>query len=861
MVVGNLVQDKDIIDNYDVEKATLFNEQNLPWIVLLLGVFISVAAFVGLNIYASGHTEKDRSQLFQEVRQQIEGRIEYATKAIQVISLEQAVSPETSPAVLDDYYFDTQNVFEGIYQVREGRGAGLDWNLVYGSTAWDDADARRQLYIPVKSLFRSFSRMSTDDLLRNPVHGFLSDVNLPSLKVQGHADRLFMLASKSGGPLSENIVVGLGSMSQLVGHTDLLNRPGILRVQLTSRETGEVIYAYDEKPGWKAPDTQKLIRDINIGTVPVVMELVVTNTTGTKALKLLPYIFLVFGTLLTVVLLLYTRSKRDTENQIAALNVAVEQNLKDMDKILDERTVLEKSVKKGSREYKAIINSVSDIVFETDPQGEIVVLNNAWERITGVSSDDAKGQDLFSFIHKQDQTEQREQLREMVAGKKQAYRFFTKLRTADDSYRAVEMAMTMLKQDDEKNLRVVGTITDVEARHRAERALDETEKKYSAIVEHAAGGIFQLSLAGRFLSANPAMARILGYAKPEELKEKILNAYEEVYVNPRDVGRMQRELEGIGSVQNFETEIYTQDGQKKWVNVNMRAVKGDSDDIAYYEGSMEDVTKRRNAETGLREAKIQSDLANRAKSEFLANMSHELRTPLNAIIGFSEIIKDEVLGKVDNRQYWEYSRDIYDSGKKLLKIINEILDVSRIDVGDRQLNEGLVKTDNVVESCIEFLSAKAEEGGLVITNLTKGSMPHLVGEELAIKQIFINLLSNAVKYTPSGGRVTVSHEIDPDGRLRVSITDTGVGLDETEIEKALSPFGQIETALDRSGSGAGLGLTLADALIKLHGGKLELFSQKGIGTTATVIFPASRIQRSEGAGTGSAAASKDETAS
>ena len=127
-----------------------------------------------------------------------------------------------------------------------------------------------------------------------------------------------------------------------------------------------------------------------------------------------------------------------------------------------------------------------------------------------------------------------------------------------------------------------------------------------------------------------------------------------------------------------------------------------------------------------------------------------------------------------------------------------------------------------------------------------GTVPNVIAEELALKQIILNLLSNAIKFTPEGGRVTLAHEIDNDGMMRISVTDTGIGLDESEIEKALSPFGQVETSLSRSGSGAGLGLTLVDSLMKLHGGRLELFSQKGIGTTATIIFPARRVTQETG---------------
>ncbi|HEY0901657.1 MAG TPA: PAS domain-containing sensor histidine kinase, partial [Micavibrio sp.] len=412
----------------------------------------------------------------------------------------------------------------------------------------------------------------------------------------------------------------------------------------------------------------------------------------------------------------------------------------------------------------------------------------------------------------------------------------------------------MLRQDETRQLRVVGTITDVEDRRRTERALTEAEKKYRTIVENAAGGIYQVTPEGHFLSVNPAYARILGYDSPDHLMKHVRNAHEQLYRMPRERARFIRELEQKGMVQGFEAEMLTRQGNYIWVNENARTVRDDEGHILYYEGSLENISQRKEAELKMSDAMLQSDLANRAKSEFLANMSHELRTPLNAIIGFSEIISNEVYGAINHRQYWDYAKDIHTSGKQLLRIINDILDVSRIDAGDRQLNESSIDMQKLVQSCVDFIGAKITESGLHVNNVTINHIPDLVGEELAVKQCLLNLLSNAMKFTQSGGSITISSEVDGDGRLRLSVTDTGVGLDDDEIEKALSPFGQVETALSRSTSGAGLGLTLVTSLMRLHGGHLELVSQKGIGTTATLVFPRKRVVKADrGPGSGGAA--------
>jgi PAS domain S-box-containing protein len=384
-------------------------------------------------------------------------------------------------------------------------------------------------------------------------------------------------------------------------------------------------------------------------------------------------------------------------------------------------------------------------------------------------------------------------------------------------------------------------MTDVEDRRRAEKALSEAEKKFRAIVENAAGGIYQMTPKGRYLSVNPAMARILKYESEQDVIDRIHNAYTQIYRDAREHKAMMRDLEKSGAVKNIELQVACRDGTLIWINENARVVRDDEGKILYFEGSIEDITQRKNAEIQLREAKLQSDLANRAKSEFLANMSHELRTPLNAIIGFSEIIKDEVFGPIGQRQYWDYANDIYGSGKHLLKVINDSLDVARIEAGERQLNEARLNMTKICHTALDMMGPKIEAKRLAVTNYIDDQIPNVIGEETAIKQILSNILSNAIKFTPEGGRITISYERDEVGDLRVSVTDTGVGLDEDEIERALSPFGQVNNDLDRATSGAGLGLTLVTSLMELHGGRFELFSQKGIGTTATLVFPSSRV--------------------
>ncbi len=572
------------------------------------------------------------------------------------------------------------------------------------------------------------------------------------------------------------------------------------------------------------------------------MDIKIEFRKGTKHFFIdqMPYIFALLGLIMTVSGIFYIRAHNRQSETLARMNMELESKNTELLQQIDQRENLNDALRQSEVDNRALIDSVSDIIFETDTQGKILFLSASWRKVTGFDPDQSVEQDIFSMIHPQEQRQQRKDFDIFVRGQKPGYRAFTRLRAADGTFRAVELAMSMIRQDSDRNLRVVGTLTDVEERRRAERALSEAEKKYRTIVENAAGGIYQLTPEGIYLSANRAMARILGYESPEQMLREVKNANTTIYADPKERAQFVIELQQHTDCYNYETEMIRRDGKKIWVNENIRVVKDELGNILYFEGSIEDITQRKLSEIALRDAKTRSDLANRAKSEFLANMSHELRTPLNSIIGFSEIIKNEVFGPIGQESYLEYAKDINQSGQSLLKVINEILDISRIEAGDRQLNESIVDVKKVVLGILDLMSTKISSNGMNIINAI-GSVPNVVCEEVAIKQIMMNLISNAIKFTPSGGRITISADVNNRGELQLSVTDTGIGIDETEIEKVLSPFGQADNEFNRSGSGAGLGLTLVKALIGLHDGRLEMFSQKGLGTTATIVFPVERI--------------------
>lgn len=241
------------------------------------------------------------------------------------------------------------------------------------------------------------------------------------------------------------------------------------------------------------------------------------------------------------------------------------------------------------------------------------------------------------------------------------------------------------------------------------------------------------------------------------------------------------------------------------------------------------------------EARRRAESANNSKSQFLATMSHELRTPLNAIMGFSEVMHAEVLGPIGSAKYKDYAGTIHESGRHLLHLINEILDLSRIEAGKYELTEQRVRLADVTDDCHRLLKLRAEAKGLEIVEDVPDSLPPVWADERAMRQICLNLMSNALKFTPKGGRITVTVDTITGGGQRLSVRDNGPGIPADEIPKVLQPFGQGSLAHKTAEGGTGLGLSIVQSLIELHGGTFELKSELRRGTEATVILPARRV--------------------
>ena len=287
--------------------------------------------------------------------------------------------------------------------------------------------------------------------------------------------------------------------------------------------------------------------------------------------------------------------------------------------------------------------------------------------------------------------------------------------------------------------------------------------------------------------------------------------------------------------------IVRPDGSVRWMVEHIHSDYDEAGKRVSSFGIIQDITEQRHRETQLSAAYLRADLESRAKTQFLATMSHELRTPLNAIIGFSEVMKAEMLGPLGMPAYKEYAGDIHGSGTFLLAIINELLDLSLIDSGEMKLDESLFQIDKIAASGILLLRSKAADKGVRLTQAGQGDPPLLRGDARRIKQAVVNLLGNAIKFTPAGGSVELSTNWSSEGMI-VTVRDTGIGIAGDDLDRVMRPFVQAENWLARKHEGAGLGLAITKSICELHGGTLVLESELGRGTVARILLPASRIE-------------------
>lgn len=400
---------------------------------------------------------------------------------------------------------------------------------------------------------------------------------------------------------------------------------------------------------------------------------------------------------------------------------------------------------------------------------------------------------------------------------------------------AIDVAVTDMKYDEQSIF--IAAIRDISDRKRAEAFAAEAQRRLEVAIASTSEGFVLWDPEDRLVLCNKRFREF--YKEVDDLLVPgwrfvdIIRAHAETGDVPAAVGRVDEwvcdGLERHVSEGRPYKQLLT---NGRWLRISERRT-WDGGIV----GIITDITDDERREKALNKAKEQSEFANRAKTAFLANMSHELRTPLNAIIGFSEIIKTELLGPVGSAKYLSYATDIYDSGNHLLDVISDILNISQIESGKLKPKPEAVNLCDTIETSLKFIKEKVKNLDHRLLVKLDQNLPFIYADERLMKQTLINLLSNAVKFTPQGGSITVRASHLPTDQLEISVSDTGIGMTEEEITRALEPFGQVDNSLNRKYEGTGLGLSLVKSFVELHKASLDIDSKPDVGTTITIRFP------------------------
>ncbi|OCQ97894.1 histidine kinase [Oscillatoriales cyanobacterium USR001] len=409
-------------------------------------------------------------------------------------------------------------------------------------------------------------------------------------------------------------------------------------------------------------------------------------------------------------------------------------------------------------------------------------------------------------------------------------------------------------------------------RKRAEEAIRQAEAKYRSIFENAVEGIFQSTPDGYYISANPALANIYGYQNSETMLSELTNIASQLYVNPNRRNEFITAIEATGELLRFESEIYRQDGGIIWISENARIVRDANGAIACYEGTVQDISQRKKAESALKLALEAAEAANRAKSTFLANMSHELRTPLNAIIGYSEMLKEEV----EDLSLIDFIPDldkIRTAGKHLLSLINDILDISKIEAGRMDLYIETFDISALIDGVVATAQPLIEKNNNTLEVFCASNIGIMSTDVTKMRQVLLNLLSNAAKFTQQGvitlivERVKnpqmpspqVSNSLEQNDKvlplimknreafsqfliydcdsLIFQVADTGIGMSPQQLKQLFQPFTQGDASTTRKYGGTGLGLAISQRFCQMMGGDILVESELEKGSIFTVVLP------------------------
>ncbi len=372
------------------------------------------------------------------------------------------------------------------------------------------------------------------------------------------------------------------------------------------------------------------------------------------------------------------------------------------------------------------------------------------------------------------------------------------------------------------------------------RRLLATQERLEDIIRLVSDWVWEANADAIFTAASDRVQRATGYHPRELIGTSIMSLADDSLAAEELLARLRM----LAPFRDFTLPIRAKDGGAKTFLVSAVPVfDQDGGTHLGFRGTASDITDLSERERSILAAKESAEQASRSKTKFLANMSHELRTPLNAIIGFSDMMALAIHGPMGAPAYEQYAADINGSAKHLLSIINDILDIAKIEAGRLDLIEEETAIASLCEIAIRLMQERANERHVTLRFEAGADLPNVMADQRAMRQVLLNLLSNAIKFTRPGGEVTLRAQLSAEDELTLQVSDTGIGMREEDLHRVLEPFVQVENELTRRYEGTGLGLSLSKQLIELHGGRIGIVSKPEIGTTVTVYLPASRLRR------------------
>lgn len=498
------------------------------------------------------------------------------------------------------------------------------------------------------------------------------------------------------------------------------------------------------------------------------------------------------------------------------------------------------ALKHTNDRLSGFIESTSDWAWETDDQVRLTYISPQFTEQTGVPAEDLLGESPREVFIK-DQPELYERHSKRIAAHEEFHDIIYEFLAPNGSRNWYQTSGIPQFNETGVFTGYLGTTRNITEEITHKRELEENLAATTYLFEATPDAIAFALPDRRIVKINKRFTELFGYSA-DDIYGKTT---EMLFADRTDYEESGRRTFNLESKEHFEPhswKLQRKDGSTFTAEVvGSRVFNSDGVAIGNV-GLLRDVTERENTNITLRKAKETAEFANRSKSQFLAHMSHELRTPLNAIMGFAEILQLEMHGVLGDERYRNYVGDIHTSGSLLLSMINDVLDLAKIEAGKLDLDERDLEIDPLLEDSLRFLKEQATQRGITIRTSNSTDGVTLFADERLVKQMLINLLSNAVKFTPPEGTIRIFVTQDENGDLRISIADTGVGIATEDIERVRRPFAQVHNVWQKSDEGTGIGLYLVESLVQAHEGSMYIASELGNGTIVTLRFPAARIR-------------------